>query len=186
MRKRILICLAVIIVLLQGCGGVSQEEYDSLVKTNKELSEELEALKTDYEKVHSDYEELIDERTKRVEAEMKLAFPKAWAVTHFGENCIVLPENSEYLQIISKEKYTLSNDGVQAIWQKVLESCATLKQSVDDINYDKIAIKFLMEDGEEMVEFVLIRRNASYELESITGSLFDIDILLPALQTLVR
>ena len=186
MRKRILICLAVFMLLLQGCGGVSQEEYDSLVKTNEALNEELEALKTDYEKVHSDYEKLIDEEAKRVEEEMKLSVPKAWAVTHFGENCIILPENSEYLQIISKEKYTLSNEGVQVIWQNVLESCATLGQFADDIKYDKIAIKFLMEDGGEMVEFVLIRRNASYELESITGSLFDIDILLPALQTLVR
>lgn len=111
MKKRILICGVVLMLLLQGCGGVPQEEYDNLVKANEELSGELESLKTEYEKVNSSYEklggeyetlkteyekinssyiELVDETVKE---NMKLSFPKAWATTCFGENCIVLPEN---------------------------------------------------------------------------------------------
>lgn len=204
MKKRILICGVVLMLLLQGCGGVPQEEYDNLVKANEELSGELESLKTEYEKVNSSYEklggeyetlkteyekinssyiELVDETVKE---NMKLSFPKAWATTCFGENCIVLPENSEYLQIIAEEKYALSNDGVKAVWKKMLEACAILGQFKDNINYNKISIKFLMEDGKEMLEFILIRKNGNYELESIIGSLFDATTLVPALQGLVK
>lgn len=43
-----------------------------------------------------------------------------------------------------------------------------------------------MEDGKEMLEFILIRKNGSYELESIIGSLFDATTLVPALQGLVK
>ena len=194
-------------LLLQGCGGVPQEEYDNLVKANEELSGELESLKTEYEKVNSSYEklggeyetlkseyeevsnnynELVDEKAKIVEGEKQVSIPKVWAITYFGGNCIVLPENGEYLQVISKEKYALSDDGVKAILEKTLEACAALRLFKDDINYDKISMKFLMEDGKEMLDFVLIRKNGNYELESIIGSLSDATTLVPALQELVK
>ncbi len=43
-----------------------------------------------------------------------------------------------------------------------------------------------MEDGKEMLDFVLIRKNGNYELESIIGSLSDAITLVPALQELVK
>lgn len=181
MKKIIL--LFIMAVLCTSCGqGVSQEEYDKLTKINNGLSEEIENLKLDLEEVKQKNQKLEKEKAKEVEEKLKLATPNAWATTHFGNDCIVLAENTEYLQVISKKKYNLSNKGVQKIWKKTLEASTTLGVFLDKINYKRIGIKFPQDNGNEMIEIVLKRENESYGLESVSGDLFNADILVSAIQ----
>ncbi|MDE6635417.1 MAG: hypothetical protein K2K09_02280, partial [Lachnospiraceae bacterium] len=155
-----------------------------LVGENSELKQELETIQADYEKVSQEKQQLADEKAARLDEELKLTLPKAWATTHFGDDCIVFADNEEYLQVISTEKYTLSSKGVKTIWKKTLESAATLGVMFDEINYERIGIKFPQKDGTEMLEIVLIREDGGYTLDSISGDLFNTTILLPAVKAM--
>ncbi len=134
MKKGFIVLTVSLMMLFQGYGGVTQEEYDKIVAEkekiskemraeNEKLDKELKSVKADYEKVNKQKEILQEEKAKRVEAEVELSVPKAWATTYFGDNCIILAENKEYLQIVCKESYTVSLEGAQKIFD-------TLKQSI--------------------------------------------------------
>lgn len=181
MKRVVTVLVVAVMVLLQGC-GVSQEEYDNLNQKNNMLSEEVKRLESELETANNKKKQLEDEKLAQVEADMQLATPKAWATTHFGDNCIVLADNKEYLQIISKKEYALSNAGVKKIWKNILEASTTLTTYFDKINYDRIGIKFPQKDGKEMIEIVLKRKSTSYELESVSGDMFETTTLLPALR----
>lgn len=188
MKKRFAIFAAAFMMLLQGCGGVTQEEYDQLAAEKEKISKELDTAKADCEKAEADYEkaktdygelyqELIDEKAKKVETEVESSVPKAWATTYFGEDCIVLAENKEYLQIVSKEGYEVSLEGVQEVFNNCKNSLGGLAAFANEINYERIGIKFLKADRTALLEFVFKADNGSYTLESVSGDLQNSDVL---------
>lgn len=190
MKKRFIVIsllLVIIGVVLVGC-GISQEDYDALTTENENLrkdletsNQELEALKQEYENMESKYQELMNEKAERASKEMEQATARALAVTYFGDDCLVLTGGGEYLQIVPQESYTASLEGVQAIYKQLLSFSVGLAVYIDNVNYERIGIKFQQDGGKELIEFVLKREDDSYILESITGNLEVAGILSTAL-----
>ncbi len=188
MRKKVKIIIVVMVFCVfgvTGCAsGISQEEYANLAKEKEELVEELDKLTEAYEDIHKQYEELMAEKAERVKKEMEFSTPRAWAATYFGEHCLVFTDGSKYLQIVADGNYEVSLNGVQEAYDCVLSSMPGLEAFKDSMSYEKIGIKFNQTSGAEMVEFVFIRNNGTYTLESINGNLLDAETLSAALMLL--
>lgn len=184
MKKIIVVLVLLCSVFLQGC-GVAQEDYDKLEKENDTLSKELREQKEDYSKLQVSYKSSEDKLNEYTQKELELAAPTAWVRTHFGNDCIVLVSNPDYLQIISKTEYTLSTEGIQKIWNNVFGSVSTLATMLDQINYDRISMKFPQIGGKTMLEFVLKKNNNTYTLESINGDMDNATVLQTALALVI-
>lgn len=185
--KATMVMCCIVLVMCAGC-GVSQEDYDKLQTEKSELDKELDDLRQELDTLKQEYEktnkELLDEKTEELDEERKHSYAKAWAITYFGEDCLVLMDGEEYLQIVSQESYTATLEGVQAVWKRCLNSMGGLGLYVDQIKYNKIGIKFQQSNGEGLIEFVLKRENGSYTLDTISGNLMQAPILVAALEVL--
>ena len=183
--KIIVIMCCIILGTCVGC-GVSQEDYDKLQTEKNELDEELEASRQQLETLKQDYEktkkELLDEKTQKLDEDRKHSFARAWAATYFGEDCLVLIDGEKYLQLVSQEPYSATLEGVQTVYKQCLNSMSGLGVYVDQIKYNKIGLKFQQTNGEELIEFVLRRENGTYVLDSISGNLVQVPILLAVLE----
>lgn len=221
MKKTVLAILIVCSLFLQGCSGISQEEYDSLKQDRDSLQEEYNSLKQDKNTLQGEYDSLkqnndtlqkeyntlvknkddlendlkrinninqtlLEERRISSEKETALAFVNAWATTNFGDDCIVFPDNNEYLQVISTEKHNPSVNEIKKIWNTVLKSLVTLTIFSEEIKYEKVALKFLQTDNTGLFEVVLKLENDNYEFDSVSGNLFKTPILLDAVSEIIN
>lgn len=172
MKKKFIVLFLLSALLLQSCGGVSQKEYDDLVSENKELSNELTELKTDNKtSVHDN----------------NISAAISWAKSSFGDDCIILSENNDYLQCICQDKYEITQDDLQKMNSRFIDSISLLVPNFNDITYKKISVKFIQPNGNEIIDITIVRTETSYSLDSILydGVNYDkiIQYLTPASST---
>lgn len=198
MKKGLFVLSLFIIVSLSGCSSISQEEYDSVVAERDEtvkkldtlqadynsMSKEYDSKSNDYEKLHSEYQILESERKERVDKEMELAGTKAWVTTCFGDDSIYFVENTDYLQCISSNRYSCTLGGIKDAWNDQLSAMKLLPISITT-PYEKIAVKYLDDDQKILIEFVIKRKNDTYELDSVTCDAFRATTIIPILAELV-
>lgn len=185
MKKKIFILTFVGCMLLSGCSKVSQEEYDSLKTKYDNLVENNNDLSDQYDKVKANYEQLLEEKSQHVEAELKTAVPRAYAETYFGEGSLTLcSENGEYVQIICEKKYEASVESIQEIYKSILSSIPGLVEYYDKIEWERIGIKFLQENGKELIEYVLKKENGQFDLECISMEYDNLYLIITALSNI--
>lgn len=179
MKKNILIILTTMCFLMSGC-GVSQSDYD-------DLQSKYNSLQTEYSNVKENYDNMVEEKSKKVDSDMALSYSKAWATTYFGDDCLIMfSDNNEYLQIICKKEYSATSDTVKDIYKTVLSSMKGLGTYINEINQDRIAVKFEQTRNKELLEFVFKRDNGSYVLESTNGDLQNAIILIQGLNNVSK
>lgn len=181
MKKKIVLFISAACLLLSGC-GVSQNDYNDLQEKYNTLQSEHDDLQSKYDDIKENYDKMVDEKAQKAEAGMALAYPKAWATTYFGDDCLMMfSDDNEYLQIVSQKEYNATSDSVKDIYKTVLSSMQGLGVYIDEINQDRIAIKFEQTGGKEFLEFVFKRENGSYTLESTNGDLQNVTTLVQGL-----
>lgn len=186
MKKKILAITAAVCLLLSGC-GVSHNDYDNLQTKYDTLQSEYDDLQSKYDDTKENYDKMIEEKVQEVETGMALAYPKAWATTYFGDDCLMMfSDNNEYLQIVSQKEYGATSDSVKDIYKTILSSMQGLGVYIDEINQDRIAIKFEQTGGKEFLEFVFKRENGSYTLESTNGDLQNVPVLIEGLSSVSK
>ena len=191
MKKRIILAL-VCTMLLGGC-GISQKDYDAIIEEKSNLEEQVnslktenEALKAENEDINSKYLKLEEEKKERTEKELAFATTYAWAVTSFGEGTIILKEDQTYLQIIGSDSYDLSQAGFDKLWSTMQTAILLLGQYKQEIQYDKIAIKFVDSNKKEIIEFTLKKDGDAYTLEEINGDLTRSFSIVPYLEQIAN
>lgn len=191
MKKKIILAL-VCAMLLGGC-GISQEDYDAIIQEKSSLEEQVnslktenEALKAENEEINSKYLKLEEEKKERTEKELAFATTYAWAVTSFGEDTIILKEDQTYLQIIGSDSYDLSQAGFAKLWSTMQTAILLLGQYKQEIQYDKIAIKFVDSNKKEIIEFTLKKDGDAYTLEEINGDLTRSSSIVPYLEQIAN
>ena len=181
MKKKIILFILAACLLLGGC-GVSQNDYNDLQGKYDTLQSEYDDLQSKYNDIKENYDKMVDDKAQKAEEEMTLAYPKAWATTYFGDNCLMMfSDNNEYLQIVSQKEYNATSDSVKDIYKTVLSSMQGLGTYINEINQDRIAIKFEQTGGKAYLEFVFKRENGSYTLESTNGDLQNVTTLIQGL-----
>ena len=184
MKKKIILVLACII-LLGGC-GISQKDYDAIIQEKSNLEEQInslkaenESLKAENEDINSKYLKLEEDRKERTEKELTFTTTYAWATAAFGEDTIILKEEQKYLQIIGSDSYDLSQAGFSKLWSTMQAAMVLLGQYKEEIQYDKIAIKFVDSSQKEIIEFTLKKDGDAYTLEDIIGDITRIASIIP-------
>lgn len=189
MKRRIaLMIITVGCILLTGCGSsVSQEEYDSLKMEYDSLSRVNDDLMVQIDELKTKYEELVEEKAEMVKAKMETSIPRAWATTYFGDDCLIMfTEESEYLQVICQKNFSVSLEGVRDAYNSVLASMPGLGVYQDQIKFNRMGVKFLQDSGKELLEFVFVKRDGEYILESINGDLENSSVISVALTNISK
>lgn len=191
MKKFMLIGILVISMgMLVGCSkGISQEEYDTIVAEKDKLQENLDSIekekdklaieykeykaeyskyKTDYERVSSKYNKLA---TEQYEENKKYVPLNSWIKVCFGENSIYSYDNTEYLQCVAEKRYSISVKGLKEMWNDYILAIQILENSTDIPKYDKVAIKYLDNEGNLIIEIIVKRNEDKYDFEAIVGDL---------------
>lgn len=170
MKKKLIICALFLTFALTACSnGVSQEKYNTLATEKEELQKKYDEVAKKRNELAT---KLIEQENAKNEEETKAISPSIWAKTSFGEDCIYLIDNQKYMQCIVPGNYTSSTDSISAIWKNIrMPNLLLNTEAISDISYEKIAVKYLAEDGTALIEFILRKVNDGYELDSITGDL---------------
>lgn len=186
MKKLILIfSLSACISLLSACGSapaeptVSQEDYDSLLQENEQLSSELDEVK-------SKYLDVLDAETEALTDSLPQQYTSAWATTSFGDSakCTIL--DSQLITIVPCE-YDYSSESVSTIWDEYVAASKTysvLYLSDPDSLPDEVTVIFQGSDGQCMLLFSSSFTNGEVALKEIAGNLSHALELMDALSSL--
>lgn len=136
----------------------------------------------DYDELEDEYEAYWNEQTAE---QLKTVIPQAWAMAYFGDDCLVIAsDDGEYIQIICQKEYPLSNGSVQDIWNSLMAAMVDATVLQNGIEWDRMGIKFLQENGKEFLEFVFKKADVGFEFEGICGDLDNVVFISDALSTL--
>lgn len=193
MKKKVILSIICVAFLLGAC-GISKSDYEAAISERDSLQEQLNILKTENEnlqeknqKLSSTVSTLQKEQLKLIEEQSDFIETQAWIMAAFGDNSIILKsDKKDYLEVIASDNYELSQEGIKQIWDSSRISTAVLEGYKDKIPYEKIAVKFLDTNKEEMIEFILKRNNNNYELAGINGDLLRSDIIVPYILKLLE
>jgi outer membrane murein-binding lipoprotein Lpp len=185
MKKKLIICALFLTLALSACSnGISQEKYDTLVTEKEELQKKYDEVSKKRDELAA---KVIEHGNTNAEKESKAIAPSVWAKTSFGEDCIYLIDNPKYMQCIVPGNNTSSTESISAIWKNIKTASLLLNtKAVEDIDYEKIAVKYLAEDGTALIEFVLIKQSDGYELDNVSGDLTKATSLSDAITTVSK
>lgn len=158
MKLKFLLVLSTVVLSLSAC-GVSQEEYDAVLKEKvhlqevcgaleydkKELQNEVDSLSAKTESLQSRVDslsstneslnnslgEMMAAESERILSELNDAYIKSWATSSFGDNSICLTDSESHFQCISGNTYTISDQGISNLWSNVLDSVKMLRITSD-------------------------------------------------------
>lgn len=190
MKKNLVLILALLTFSLSGCSSpaISQESYDAIVAERDSLQEQNAVLVQEKEDIEKKRDELFKKEMERIQEdtnkELESVGAISWATTSFGEDGIYFIDNLNYMQCIAPSKYPATLDSLNEIWQDFVISSATLDKFSEEINHNKIAVKYQGENGATLIEFVLERQGDSYQLNGITVDFEKVNTLVPILSTL--
>lgn len=164
------------IFLLSACSsGVSQEDYDLLTAEN-------ESLKSENQSLLNQYNELLDSHSAQLMEQTSYTAAASWATTSFGDNSLCLADDTnKYFQCISGNTYSISSDGISALWSDLLTSIKTLAYVNEIIQYETISIKFLDPSGIYILDVTLDMSGNSDMLNAVMCNIMYSDIIISAL-----
>lgn len=164
------------ILLLSACSsGVLQEDYDLLTAEN-------ESLKSENQSLLNQYNELLDSHSAQLMEQTSYTAAASWATTSFGDNSLCLADDTnKYFQCISGNTYSISSDGISALWSDLLTSIKTLAYVNEIIQYETISIKFLDPSGIYILDVTLDMSGNSDMLNAVMCNIMYSDIIISAL-----
>lgn len=170
MRRKGVICFLLLSLVLQGCGGVSQSEYDTLKSENETLTKEIDESKEKYDELQKKYTALVNEKAEQVSSEVDLAYPKSLVSTYICDEYSVLSDSEEYVEIVCKDSYEPTKKSISRIHKSIKEMQSGIAFLGSSMNFKRMCFKFCTDDGKELLSYTFVKDEKSYTLDSVSIS----------------
>lgn len=170
MRRKGVVLILLLSLVLQGCVGVSQSEYDTLKSENETLTKEIDENKEEYDKLQKEYATLLNEKTEQASSDVDLAYPKSLVSTYICDEYSVLSDSEEYVEIVCKDSYEPTKKSISKINKSIKEMQPGLTFISSGMVYERICFKFCTDDGKELLSYTFKKGEKSYTLDSVSIS----------------
>lgn len=183
MKRNGIVLFLLLVLSLQGCSGISQSEYDSLLSKNQELSKQLEDSQDQYKKLLDEHQSCIEQNLDSASSELDYAFPKALVSTYLCDDYCILSENDEYIEIVCKDSYKATKKSITSINDNVKKMISGMVYMKDSLVFDRMCFKFFTDDGEELLSYTFKKEKGTYSLESMSINVVYSSVINPALSS---
>lgn len=181
MKKKFITLFLLTSLLLQGCGGISQNEYDKLSSENSELSKQLDDSKKQYEELLNEHQNCIDNELDKASSEFDYAFPKALVSTYLCDEYTILCSDDEYIEIICKNSYKATKASITEINNNVKKMISGMVYLKESLVFDRMCFNFFTDDGKELLSYTFKKGKDTYALESMSINVVYSSVITPAL-----